>query len=101
MKSIDLIDKILSRPDWTPKPHSYAEWFNSKLLELGFCFNNESLYGYQLKNRDLIITVAAHPNVVILDKHNRSFIAELYCQEGIPQNDVEFDQFWKNIKSLI
>lgn len=101
MKSTDLIDKILSRPDWTPKPYSYADWFNSKLLELGFYFDNEHLFAYQLKSRDLIITVATHPNIVILDRHNRSFIAELYCQEGIPQNDVEFEQFWKNIKSLI
>lgn len=99
--STDIIRQKTSNLDFVPMPYSHGDWFISKLLELGFTWSENTPPHFRLFSGNLKCIVSPYPNVVILDKHERSFTHELYCHPSIPQNEPEFDEFFNNIKHLI
>lgn len=101
MKSVDIINSKLTDPNWVPGHYDRANWFNQKLLDLGFIWDDDTPPHYKLSSNVFRITVSPFPDVVIICESKRSFEMELYCHPTIPQNDVEFDEFLLNIQSLI
>lgn len=100
-KSHNIIDDKIAAPNFVPMPYSYADWFISKLLEVGFIWGYDLAPHYRLISDDIEIIVSPFPNVVIVDKHHRSFVTELYCHPSIPQDETSFELFFSNIKHLI
>ena len=101
MKSVDIIQSRLNNPSWIPGKYSDADWFNQKLIDLGFIWDDDTPPHYKLSTNDFRITVSPFSNVVILCQSKRSFEMELYCHPRIPKNEDEFNEFFESIKKLI
>lgn len=78
MPSTDIIRQKTSRLDFVPMPYSHGDWFISKLIEIGFTWKDNTPPHYRLVSGKLECIVSPFPNVVILDRHERSFTSELY-----------------------
>lgn len=100
-KSLDIISKKLNDPNFCPLPYTRAKWFLDKLESIGLYYDDSTLPHYRMKSNDIIVTVSPYPNIVIIDKNERSFNRELLCLESIPENEVEFENFWNQLKPLI
>lgn len=101
MKSINIIDRRLKDPNWIPGNYDRASWFNQKLLDLGFIWDDDSPPHYKLFSNAFRIIVSPFPDIVVICENKRSFEIELYCHPTVPQNESEFDEFFRNIQSLI
>lgn len=96
-----IIDQILADPTWSPKPYSSAKWFTDKLLDMGFYWQDDQPPHFRLQSGNIKIVVSPYVNVVIVDEVKRGFTFEIYYHSSIPQNEVEFDEFWDQIKTKI
>jgi len=102
MKSTEYIDNLLKSENFQPKPYSHGDWFCKYLNQvLGFRWDDNQPPHYRLRAGSLIVLVSPYPNVVVVDFNHGAFTTEKYFHSHIPQNQEEFDEFWKNLQPLL
>lgn len=99
MKSNELIESIISSPDFQPKPYSYAVWFLNRLIAEGFFYLDgwDKPPHYKMATFQITIIISPYPNVVIVELDGK----EIHAQEGIPQDEEQYELFFNEIKSSL
>jgi hypothetical protein len=101
MKSYKIIESKQACPNWIPMPYTHGDWFIQKLLDCGFWWEINEKPHFKLRSGDFEVIISPYPNVVTVDEYVRGMKREVYCHSFIPTNDVEFDEFWNNLKLYI